>query len=242
MNVQVNFTTHTDDRELDLDEEVNVLTHISKKLLEHEKELFSTKWFDYRFMTPFAATMRYVDEFVTVGRRIYRREIDLERSQHIYIPSSLMIRRKLAEGLDTKTKSALTGYWRGRQVADALGMPYADYIETALSYRMRVWQRTYLPRTTQLYDGALVEKVQERWSELLEASFYYAEHHAYMGENYVGLPAQNDYHEFLIQQAERTTDKWRHIARFIKEGALPLAKIEARMQQNDIERVYEYLN
>lgn len=241
MNVQVNFTTHSDDRELSLDDEAHTHTHISKKLLAHEKELFGTKWFDYRFMTPFEATMKYVDDFVAVGRMIYRREFDLERSQHIHIMSSMMLRRKLSTGLDVKTKAALTGYWRGRQVADALCMPYFEYINLALTYRMRMWQRTYLPKPSQLYGEEIVEKIQARWEEQMQSSFYYSDHHAYLGQNYVGLPAQNDYHEFLFKQAEGTTNKWYHIARFVNEGILPIQKVEARMLGDDFMRLSEYL-
>lgn len=241
MNVQASFFTHSDDRELDLDEEVYVLANIPKRLLAHEKELFGTKWFDYRFMTPFQATMKYVDEFVNVGRMIYRREIDLERSQHITIPSSLTIQRKLKTGIDTKTKSALTGYWRGRQVADALGMPYADYIHHAMSNRMRMWQRSYLPKPTQLYGEDIVEKVQSAWIEMKEASFYYAEHHAFMLQNYSGLPCQNDYHEFLFEQARATTNEFFHIARFLNEGLLSYSKVEARFDAVALEQISDFL-
>lgn len=242
MNIQANFFTHSDEREISLDEEAIVVSNIPKKLLAHEKELLDTKWFDYRFMTPFQATMKYVDAFVTIGRMIYRREIDLERSQHIAIMSSATVMRKLKEGAaDTQLKSALTGYWRGRQVADALGMQYEDYIHHAMSNRMRMWQRTYLPQPRQLYDSEIVEKVQAAWIEMKEASFYYADHHAYLLENYTGLPCQNNYHEFLFEQARATTNEHFHIARFLREGLLPYAKVEARFDAETLERISSFI-
>ena len=47
------------------------LSSIASEILAHEKYLFTCKWFDYRFMTPFEATMTYVDAFAAVSRRIH---------------------------------------------------------------------------------------------------------------------------------------------------------------------------
>lgn len=241
MNMHVSFL-EPGERWLDVTEEYHTLSMIAKSVRDNDKGLFASKWFDYRFMTSFQATMRYMRDFEVVSRRIYRREIDMRRSNHIQILTPEKMRRELDKGtMDVILKSRLTGFWRGRQVADALGMPYPEYIELALTDRMRAWQRTYLPKPEQLYDMVMVEKIQTKWQEMKAARTYLPEHHAFMVQNYANLPVQNDFHEYLFEQATTGGDQFFQIARFIREDFLPYEKARNRLTDAEFARVQEHL-
>lgn len=216
--------------------------YINKKFQAFDLELYKSKWFDYRFMTPLQATRAYIDQWGAIYRRIYAREFDRQTAEYIKPLDWDHIRRRLTQG-DKKTSAhlAFTGCWRGRQIADALGMPYEIYIDLALTYRMRRWKQRHMPQPHHLYHEFDVEKVQNRWIELQSSSLYLAEHPAYMVQNYQGVESQNDYHEWLFAQAGKRSNPPELIARFIDEDRLPLDKVRARFDDDQFELVERYL-
>lgn len=199
------------------------VTHsfVPDRLKVHDKELFGVKWWDYRFETPFEATLSYIDAFGQEARKVYSRDIDSERAQHIHVVTG----KKVVEGIlrnEEKAKRAFSGFWRGRQVADALGMPYPTYIQEALSQRMRRWQRAYLPSANQIYQDRDVERVSNRWEELKASRIYYANHHAYLAQNYQAAPIQKAYCDYLVERAEKTGDKIMTLVDMVDADRLPL--------------------
>jgi len=219
------------------------------KFHKFERDLFTTKWFDYRCMTPTQATDTYMREYARVYQHIYGRELDFERAEHIQIPDmqTLITRiRSAARTSDKKKhnywKAELSGYWRGRQVADAIGVPYGVYIDLAFTFRMRRWPRDHMPRPYQLYHEYDVEKIQARWEEMQQSQLFTSEHPAYLVQNYQGIALQNDYHEWLLKQALARSNPSVYLARFVNEDQLPLDKIEARIAPEMLEEVERYLN
>lgn len=247
MNMHVNFLTEADDRILSVEEESYAVMMIPKAIRDNDKALFTSKWFDYRFMTPFEATMQYMRDYETIGRRIYRREIDMHRSTEIKFLTPERLTRVLRgeevlkKSKMTSLKSKLTGYWRGRQVADALCMPYPVYLEEAITLRMRAWQRTYLPRPEMLYEMGMVERIQNRWLELRTSRNHFPDHHAFMIQNYQNLPVQNDFHEYLFEQSGLGGDRFFQLASFIENGLIPYEKVQSRLSEEEFQRVQEHL-
>lgn len=213
---------------------------VNKKLLEFDLELFQTKWFDYRTLTPFAATMHYAEAYQDIYRQVYAAERDYQAAKYVRVPGVQALVSGLRNG-DTKTKSVFTGYWRGRQVADALGMPYAVYIEWAFTFRLRHWQQRYLPRPDHLYRDYVVEKVQDKWEELQTSRLWLSQHPAYLVQNYAGIPYQDDYHEWLFKQANIRANPEYFLARFVNDHALPIEKVQTRLDGDALERFERYL-
>jgi hypothetical protein len=214
---------------------------IPKKVQKFDFELFATKWFDYRHLTPLEATLAYIDAFGVVYRRVYAQQMDAERAQHMNLTTGAKVKSGLISN-NSKIKRNFTGYWRGRQIADALCMPYELYIELAIDYRMRHWQRAHLPRPEHLYHEWDVEKVQDRWIELQSASLYLSEHPAYMTQNYAGTAAQNDYHEWLFKQANLRSNRTVMLARFVKEGVIQFDKVISRLSDAELNDFEYYLD
>lgn len=95
---------------------------IEHKVLAAERELEAHKWFAYRFLSPFTATLRF--------HRIY-----LEKRRHYVwtnIDAGLLprLRDKSFFALDGR---GVTQLWVARQRADSIGLPYEAYIASPSS-------------------------------------------------------------------------------------------------------------
>ena len=216
--------------------------YISKKSLEFERSLFQTKWFDYRQFTPAQATRHYLEAYADVCRTVFSIEVDKRAAEFIQFYDVDKAMRGLA-AQNPHAKAAFSGAWRGRQVADAIGMPYKDYIRWAMHFRMRRWSNTRnLPRPAHLYHEWDVEKVQAKWEELQASNLYLSDDPAFLVQNYCGIAYQNDYHEWLFKQAALRPDEFYFLAQFINEDRLPIEKVQARLTQERFERVKSYLH
>lgn len=213
-----------------------------ENLLTQDTELnaFATKWFDYREMTPLQATRHYIEAFGSLYRKHYRLNFDRKAADYITVPTVDSVMGALTETKDAKSaklKRTFNACWRGRVIADHLGMPYDVYIDLALEYRLSYWQRRHMPEPTQLYSEMVVEKTQERWEELQARKLYLSHEPVYMVQNYRGARHQDDYHEWLFKQAFMRSNPPEFIARFINEDRLPLDKVQVRLDEFQMERV-----
>ena len=238
MTIRIKLPTTEEHPDLTI---ADIVTHTfaPAKFTPMDKELFGTKWWDYRFMTPCEATLAYIDAFGIEARKIYARDIDCERAEHIHVVTG----QKVLEGLirnEQKAKRAFAGFWRGRQVADAIGMPYGTYIYEALSARMRRWQRTYLPTAAQVYQEGDVERVAARWEALAASRIYFSDHHAYLAQNYRAEPIQKQYSNYLFQRSASSGDRIATLADMVEADRLSLQYL-ATEQQGIYDRVFASL-
>lgn len=227
-------------REWLVEDDIFVQTNVPLKFQKFDQDLFTTKWFDYRRMSSVQATFAYIKDYARVYREIYARDIDYERAKHLKILTGTELHASLGNG-DTKAKRRLTGFWRGRQVADALGMPYDLYIEHAITFRMRKWQRAHMPQPQHLYHEFDVEKIQELWEELQAGRLFLPEDPAYLVQNYQNISYQNDFHEWLFKQAKlRGNEAWL-LAEFIQKDLMPIDKAATRVTPDTYKRISSYL-
>ncbi|WLR91025.1 hypothetical protein [Shinella zoogloeoides] len=217
----------------------------NQKTLQFETDLFASKWFDYRHLTPLAATRLYIQAYDGVYRRHYAVNMDHNAAKYVRTISI----DEIFGGLDApessthkKAKSHFTACWHGRQMADMLGMPYEVYLDLAFEYRLRYWNRPYLPQPQHLYSDMVVDRVQQRWPELQAARLYTSDHPAYLIENYQNLPQQNDYHEWLFKQAGLRANPGEMLGRFVNEDLLPVEKIKGRVEEGVFEIARTYMH
>lgn len=241
--IKVNFAMFDRDavREVSLDEDVFVQSFVSSNLIDFDRDLFDTKWFDYRRMSSVQATWAYLKSYGQISKRIYARDIDRDRAEHIPFASRTKLVADLEKGLSS-AKSKLSGYWRGRQVADALGMPYDLYIEHAMTYRMRRWSRAYLPQPQHLYHEFDVEKVQEKWEEIKQTRLILPDDPAYLIQNFQDIPYQNDFHEWLFAQSKFRPNPASFLADLVERDLMSLDKMNLRLTEYERERVDSYLS
>jgi len=237
------------------------MVKVPSRYQREEATLYRTKWFDYRFMHPAQATLVYARHYETIYRRTFKINIDRATSEYIRIirdGSLLNPPRPAHEGASARVIAAaskaataklsfITGMWRGRQFADAMGMPYDIYIDGALHHRLRYWRQSYLPRPTQLYhenkgeddmkQAYFVTAMEKWWNAKQQATLLYSRHDEYQVDQYVGTRDQNDHHEWLIGQIQLRQNPAPLLGRLMVEGFLPFEKIKTRFEPDVVNRV-----
>lgn len=169
--------------------------HISSALLSAERMLATTKWFDYRFLTPMAATQRFADIFREQYKQKYAQYFDVAESEY-----------KRGIGKDILFENApqtITSLWTARQHADRLGVPYELFISFAMNHLMdRVY--TKVPLSNQLYSEHALAAVEMRWNEFEENMLLRTVYDPrYLSEHYKSLPAQNAYIKYQLNAVRR---------------------------------------
>lgn len=195
--------------------------YIKPAFVKLEPDLFRTKWFDYRFLTPFQATMLYtayfepiyaeqVERYKNTAQAEYRRPITLAKIQdEILKPEPA-----------TKAKSNFSALNRGRAVADALGIPYDFFIRASFDVRMRAWQNGQLPRPHHLYHENFVPRVVAEWDKHRSQIRMHAVHPAYRPENFAELAAQTDYRQFLLDQGHLQLISNERMQQYVYDGEI----------------------
>lgn len=219
-------------------------TFTTDKARKFERQLYDSKWWDYRFMTPIEATMEFIEAYCRVAPVVYAREIDFERGKEIRPTRSEAYAVRLQDLGKEKAKDAerlkknFSGHWRARSVSDAIGMRYDDYIEIAMGFRMRNWKVVGLPPPTHLYGEIDVNKTIERWAELQTSRIYFADHYAYMPENWRGTPAQLAYTEYLVERARaRSVSSDRTLFDMIEDGKISPTGLKQVIGADEYERI-----
>lgn len=208
--------------------------HVRQDMRQYEGALYTSKWFDYRFMNPVASAYLYADEYVKQFRIFYRKTIDYRATEGPR-PITPMKNKDLFKC----PQPFITAIWRGRQHADAMGIPYDLYLEFAFEGRLRFWKRAHLPGPALLYSTDVCEYVQEQWEKRQLGVLFYGRHSAYRVHRYAGTPAQNDHHEWLLDQATKRTNAFMSLNDMFEGELLPIEKIRLRFGEDVSQRILE---
>lgn len=217
-------------------------------MLDLERELYLTKWFDYRFISPMEATQRFADVYIKIYQDIWRQEFDRDAAAS---------KKALASGGLFHSHREFALLWGARQEADVLGTPYELHIRHAMDIKLRLgWKKP--PRPNQLCGIKKAEKMvpalQKRWDERMEI-MRFTELPVYRAENFVAFHAQLDHQAYILDRLathgnrklaagsasiakrlvgiEQIADRWGvdFAARAVDEGRRetpePMAKIDA---------------
>ena len=156
-----------------------------------ERGLHKQKWFDYRFLSPTAATARFCVLYQEVYRRKYAANID-----------TFVAERKTGVSKNP-TRTETTSFWRARQFADELGVTYEIFLEAAFQVFIRNgWTR--LPHVNQLYGGknkeVIANAVKSLWAEQIKDRLTISRLPQYREESFVGLDAQIEHRKWTTDQ------------------------------------------
>lgn len=228
-------------------DQLKIAPHVSLEALNLERELYLTKWFDYRFISPVEATQRFADAYVTIYRDIWCQQFDRNAAAS---------KKALASGGLYHNHREFSLMWGARQAADALGAPYELHIRHAMDIKLRLgWKKP--PRPNQLCGikkaDKMVPALQKRWDERKEV-MQFTNLPVYRSENFVGFHAQLDHQAYVLDRVathghrpwaagsasiakrlvaiDRIADRWgeEFAARAVDEGRsetpVPLEKID----------------
>lgn len=194
-------------------------------LLLEEASLYRVKHWDYRFLHPVHATQLFAHSYAQAKKHAVERRTD------IWVGRNMRgIKNDIIFNLDARS---ITGFWKGRQMADRMGIPYDFYCEAAMLFAdVARWEN--LPTAIQLYSDNVPEHLRQtdyavsmityiggRWLDRLKTSLTYATHKAYLIENYQGGIAQNAYLNYL-------GDK-------IRESAHPAAVLSCALDKGQLD-------
>lgn len=177
---------------------------IMPDVLAKERDVAHTKFFEYRFMSPLAATQHFAQLYSKKVKAFARQHQDIETAEKV---------RGMRHNLFSEPSSSLTEFWNARRKADGMGVPYGLIIEFGFHFAsQRKWRAA--PRPGQLFG---LKNSTEFWIEMFET---YAEEHfrlftrelsdlpQYRTENYRNLRSQNDFRSFIRDEIARPGQQW----------------------------------
>jgi len=214
-----------------VEDHVVVQERLASKYLEPEKQLFETKWFDYRLMTPKGATDQFAEAYGVIYRRKYAANFDRTRAA--------LKKGLLNEGVYASQRE-LAGIWGARQFADRLGLPYDLFISWAMEGCLRSGSKK-IPRPNQLYGskGELIANhVRSTWSDhCREARFMFSALPIYRVNAYCGFSAQDARYDWIIEQVRvRHAKPWILAKVCFDEQVLPIARAVSEFGEAAIDR------
>lgn len=224
----------------------DLFNHNKRKWLKQESELFNKKWFDYRFLTPSQATIVFAKKYAKIVRHT-QRTIFNPLELRVYFTDrfqGLISTGTIFEEASTDREFKLLRHlWRGRQIADTLGMPYEVFLNEAMRTRLSYWNKRYAPAIQTLCHAWIAMKVASAWDEYHAARLFYSKLPAYSVEHFKDLPHQNDHRTWLLDQIKlRPGSEARLFAQFIHEKLLPIELADTSLSADDFDLMNQYIN
>ena len=175
-------------------------------VVREEMDLYTTKWFDYRFISPTEATDMFKSEYskaYKIAWRTYedRNEAEL-KSGLLEFPRFHKPSRKDT----TNLKREYTSLWRARQGADALGVPYDFLIRETIDALMASGHCHTMPRPNQIAGAltreAIRNRVKQQWTDWAAFNFssMISRLPQYMNHAYRGLHAQDAHRVWVLER------------------------------------------
>lgn len=197
---------------------------VSLNLLQDEAELFTTKFWDYRFLHPVQATQLFAHEYARAKKHAVERRTDIWVGRNM--------KGIKADCIFELPQRTITGLWKGRQMADRLGIPYDFYCAYAMLFAdVARWEN--LPAATQLYGVSvpvhlrqtdfavsMVTYIGRAWISRCETSNGYATHPAYLAENFVGGQEQVAYLNTMTDRIKHSSHPAAVLASIMEKGQI----------------------
>ena len=168
----------------------------AKKDLIDERQLHGMKWFDYRFMTPMEATMKFRDVFQQYYRHKYSRNIDTPSAETKF---------GVRNGEATSHPAEFTSFWRVRQQADELGVPYNVFLDAGFEVllRNRFKRIPYINQFLGIHRLQIGSAVWQHWLEYQQAWPRFSRLPQYRNESFSGLRAQTAHRAWVLDEIDR---------------------------------------
>lgn len=220
-----------------------IAAHVPKRHIASVAEIYGTKWWDYRRLTPGHSFLLFVHHYYRLYR-VYAGKFRAERARRQGSSArglgaaivGVAAVQYTPEEIWERDQSHITGLWKAMLVADSFGIPYDKFCEFAFSAALD-WTWTRLPKPAQLYGDKVGAEVIDRWMAATEHRLFVAKHPLYKLDNYAGLEAQDSYRQYLIEQIQRRPDPTTSLANVLyRVPQLPVAIAAKHFPANAISR------
>jgi hypothetical protein len=175
-------------------------------VIREERDLYTTKWFDYRFLSPTEATNLFKLEYTKAFKIAWSQYQDRNEAEFKSGLFKMPNFRKPSRKDTTNLKREYTSIWRARQSADVLGVPYDFLIRETIEALMASGRCQTLPRPNQiagaLSDEAIRSRVKQQWRDwaALNFSSMISRLPQYMDHAYRGLHAQDAHRDWVVER------------------------------------------
>jgi hypothetical protein len=206
--------------------------------LDDARSLFSTKWFDYRFIHPGHSLYLFCHYYAEAVER-WRSKFGLNtyfRTQQLTNP--IWRARAIGSKVEyTLTPNRVRTCWlRAVMFADQYGIPYDRWIEWAFEYAFEFnWEK--IPMPGQLYSDKMVSYILKRWEEAKDAMLCVPKDPRFLSENYQGHPWQNECQDFFLKQIVCRANPVIALRNFlINEPVITEARARAALGDHNVDR------
>lgn len=231
--------------------------------LEVARSLFSSKWWDYRFVHPGYAFFAFADAY-TRAVEDWRSKFGIHPYAKMAISKGVLFRvestkktkiarTKVRSAGDDKTPESVmtlapatfrTGLWRAMCSADAHGVPYDRFNQLAMQIAFdRQYNRMPLP--TNLYTVSMVQEIVERWRKEEAELLRLPDDPLFFAAAYCGDPWQRAQQDWLIGKIAARSNPVSALAQYLAlerriVPALAVERFGAPMVRDAIERARRY--
>jgi hypothetical protein len=206
-------------------------------LLKKEAQLFDQKWFDYRRLHPTVATHYFVHCYTAAYSRTIKKAFDVQRG-----PWHPGVKVEWWPKLETSS------FWRLRQQADGMGIPYYFFVCRLMDYFLDSTHWSRVPRPAHLGKDEAIASVSGAWEEALRTRLQLPEDTFYTAPAFVGHPYQIQCEAWLLEQAQRRSNPRYSIAMLIykyahvRECALDALPEQLQAEVRDLRGMAEQLS
>lgn len=164
----------------------------------------------------------------------YKREISARIKQE---NRELKRMRENRSSLDIMTIRDALSFWKGRQSADELGIPYNLYCGYAMRFliRKKIWKR--IPRPCHLYGEETIDYCQSQWAEQLSIDIITPKTAHLSNDNSYDVTLREDIERWLCERIKTRRSSHFGLSRFMFEEKLLSEKIA--LQYFNVETVNE---
>ena len=224
---------------------------LTKSDLETARSLFSSCWWDYRFVHPGYRFFLFAD--------LYAEEVENWRSRfgcnpyaQLKLTSGPIFRNKRKGNVTTiggasttlAPQSFRTSVWRAMCIADAHGIPYDRFIALGMAVAFD-HQHTRLPLPSSLYTDGMVRDVRALWDEEKENLLRLPRDPRFMATAYEGHLWQNEFQKWLLDLIAARPNPALPLAQYLARErylvpALAVQRFGITMVRDAIDRARSY--
>ena len=195
-----------------------MLEYIDAAMRDEEESLYETKWFDYRPMHPFHATMYFVHRYHVLAAAVTEREVGAGPAAGLRAKAQKYDLRRL-DG--PRALATIRAFWKARQAADAIGCPYDVYIRAAITnFRSNrkmfasvktSKRRQEMPYAVQLVSPFVIEAAITLWERDQTARFRYPESEKVCHQ-------VNWFNDEMVEYITKQAQSWPHPEKIIESA------------------------
>jgi len=169
--------------------------HVEPKWRLEEPALTQSCWVEYGYLSALERTCRFTEVYATIYRRFWEKYVNHSNAED----------QKPTDHWAGNTQTEMTSFWRARQAADRLGMPYDTFLTESFEYMLQKEGHRKQPRPNQLYDKPVLDHLKKYWGEFEPTARLLTRDwdERFRVERYAGDPVQDRAHALQLDRLQQ---------------------------------------